>query len=134
MNQLSAVIEPKQTLSMSAYKIRGAKNERELEEELKWEGIFHLPERIYQIMWDCAKGPDLEVSRKQNQEILMQHMEDIHPGFALEWFVDLTNKEARLVNQYLTWGLWYKIIPYKEDTITHIENDTFSNHDPRRIR
>lgn len=89
----------------------------ELEEYLRQQNVFHLPQYIYQIMFDTALC-NIAANTPENgkmwiKEQLMQHLKDNHPGYELQGFIDLRADEAHYIHPNMGWGMWYKLIRSK---------------------
>lgn len=95
-----------------------AKSSHEVEEYLKQQNVFHLPQYIYQIMFDTALC-NIAANTPENgkmwiKEQLMQHLKDNHPGYELQGFIDLRADEASYIHPNMGWGMWYKLIKIKQ--------------------
>lgn len=78
-------------------------------------GIIHLPEMVYQCMWDAAprNEADITAAQQRGQKILLGFLEDHYPDYDLGTFVDLTTLEAKAVHPLLTWGMWIQLVSKK---------------------
>lgn len=87
--------------------------ESTLEKYLLQFGIIHLPQMVYQSMYDAAPRnlQDMEPAKKRGQAILLGFLQDHYPDYILGNFVDLTTIEAKAVHPKLTWGMWIQLVP-----------------------
>lgn len=102
-------------------------NSLELERFLQKHLIFHLPEYLYQIMFNTAIV-NMEAGTPENgkfwiKEQLMQHLKDSHEGYELQEFIDLRHDEARSIHPNMGWGMWYKLIAPKRNLLEEIDHE-----------
>ena len=79
-------------------------------ELLRTKGVYKLPEQVYQIIWSIAKAIGTpEDKMHYMRQCLHEFIEDKHPGFEMDTFMDLMKDEAMRIHEKLEWGLYYTL-------------------------
>ncbi len=101
--------------------------------------VVKVPELVYQIMYDIAQR-DLSYETKQDlvYQQLINWVDEVHPGWGVQNFVDLSSREAnqiredaakRDVHLPVTWGMYvllYLSVPHvvRHTSKERIEDNT----------
>jgi hypothetical protein len=77
---------------------------------LRNNGVFKLPEMVYQTIWSIGYAPaSTEDIQEAARKYLHWYIEENHPGYELAIFEDVMRDRAADIHPVMTWGLYYTV-------------------------